>query len=100
MSELLEWTAPSDKYRDYCLWDYAPVAPTEGKLRQASLLWHSFAALAAPRRLRDMVEAVRRALGPFATVWGVKRIGESFSWELYFYDYDRLARRVQPASVA
>ncbi len=94
MPDLLEWAQPADKYRDYCLWDYAPLAPTSGKLRQSSLLWNSFAALGAPERLREMVEALRRALGPFETVWGVKRIGEAFSWELYFYDYDRLDRRV------
>lgn len=94
MSELLEWAAPSDKYRDYCLWDYAPVASPEGKLRQSSVLWQSFEALAAPPRLREMVEALRHGLGPFETVWGVKRIGDRFSWELYFYDYERLARRV------
>ena len=99
MPELLEWAAPSDKYRDYCLWDYAPAAAPAGKLRQSSLLWQSFAALAAPARLRDMVEALRRAIGPFETVWGVKRIGDRFSWELYFYDYERLARRVSIARV-
>ncbi len=94
MSDLLEWAQPTDKYRDYCLWDYAPVAPVAGKLRQASVLWQSFEALGAPERLRHMVEALREALGPFETVWGVKRIGERYSWELYFYDYERLARRV------
>ncbi len=94
MAEILEWAAAGDKYRDYCLWDYAPLAPTVGKLKQSSVLWQSFEALGAPPRLRDMVEALRRELGPFATVWGVKRIGDRFSWELYFYDYERLGRAV------
>ena len=78
MAELLEWAAAGDRYRDYCLWDYAPLGPTEGRLRQSSLLWQSFAALGAPPRLRAMVEALRAELGPFETVWGVKRIGERF----------------------
>jgi hypothetical protein len=94
MPEVLEWAGPADKYRDYCLWDYAPLTPAAGKLRQSSLLWQSFDALGAPERLWRMVEATRRAIGPFETVWGVKRIGDRFSWELYFYDYERLARRV------
>jgi hypothetical protein len=37
----LELSAPGDRYADYCLWDYEPVGPTAGRLRQASLLWHS-----------------------------------------------------------
>lgn len=94
MTDTLEWAATGDKYRDYCLWDYAPLAPTAGKLRQSSLLWHSFEVLGAPPRLRQMVEAIRAEIGPFETSWGVKRIGDRFSWELYFYDYERLERRV------
>lgn len=94
MPELLEWAGTGDKYRDYCLWDYAPLRPAAGKLRQSSLLWQSFEALGAPPKLREIVEALRRELGPFETVWGVKRIGDRFSWELYFYDYERLSRRV------
>ena len=29
----LELTAPNDLYYDYCLWQYPPIAPAEGKLR-------------------------------------------------------------------
>ena len=39
-------------------------------------------------------DAVRAEIGSFRTVWGVKRKGADFSWELYFYDYERLERRV------
>lgn len=94
MADILEWAGPNDRYRDYCLWDYEPLVPTAGKLKQSSVLWNAFDALAAPPRLRAMVEALRGELGPFETVWGVKRIGDRFSWELYFYDYERLDRQV------
>ena len=94
MIEVVEPAANGDKYRDYCLWDYHPLRPHAGKIRQSSLLWQSFLALRAPPKLRAMCEALRRGLGPFETVWGVKCIGDSFSWELYFYDYERLGRRV------
>ncbi|MBE7182860.1 MAG: hypothetical protein INR68_00465 [Methylobacterium mesophilicum] len=93
-ASVLEWAEPGDQYRDYCLWDYAPQAATQGKLRSASLLWHSFDTLDKSGRLRAMVEAVRAAIGPFETVWGVKESGGTFSWELYFYDYRRFDRRV------
>jgi hypothetical protein len=90
----LEWAQPSDPYFDYCLWDYRPLAPTAGKLRSASLLWHSFDVLGAPPRLAEIVQAIRSEIGPFRTVWGVKKLGDRYSWELYFYDYGRLERTV------
>lgn len=90
----LEATEPGDAYRDYCLWTYAPVARTVGKLRSASLLWQSFAAVEADPRLAELSRALRDALGPFRTVWGVKRAGGVTSWEYYFYDYARIARTV------
>lgn len=91
---MLEWTSPSDPYFDYCLWDYKPLAPTSGKLRSSSLLWHSLDALGAPPRLAEMVRAVQAEIGPFRTVWGVKKLGDRYAWELYFYDYGRLEREV------
>lgn len=91
---MLEWTSPSDPYFDYCLWDYKPLAPTSGKLRSSSLLWHSFDALGAPPRLAEMVRAVQAEIGPFRTVWGVKKLADRYAWELYFYDYGRLEREV------
>ncbi|MCJ2038376.1 hypothetical protein MKK55_05305 [Methylobacterium sp. J-059] len=95
----LEFAAPGDPARDYCLWDYRPPAPAAGKLRSASLLWHAFRTAGADPRLAAMSRTLRTGLGPFRTVWGVKRIGDAFSWEYYFYDYARLARQVSVARV-
>jgi len=94
MADLLDWTRPDDPQLDYCLWPYKPVAPTDGKLRSSTLLWQSFDALGAPGRLAEMVRAVTAEIGPFKTVWGVKQKGGHYSWELYFYDYERLEREV------
>lgn len=95
----LELTQPGDAYRDYCLWDYTPPARPEGKLRPASLLWHSFEVAGADPGLAAMSRTLRQDLGPFRTVWGVKRIGGAFSWEYYFYDYARLNRTSSVARV-
>lgn len=95
----LEFARADDPSRDYCLWDYAPPRPGAGKLRSASLLWQSFRAAGADPRLAALSRALRERLGPFRTVWGAKRIGESFSWEYYFYDYARLGRTVSIARV-
>lgn len=94
MAEYLDWTRPGDPQLDYCLWPYNPVAAAAGKLRSSTLLWQSFDALGAPPLLGEMVRAVRAEIGPFRTVWGVKQKGADVSWELYFYDYERLAREV------
>lgn len=88
----LELTAPGDLYYDYCLWQYGPVAPTEGKLRAASLLYHTFELAGAPGSAYDLVRALRQEIGMFNTVWGVKQVDGRLRWELYFYDYRRRAR--------
>jgi hypothetical protein len=94
----LERTTPRDRYADYCLWDYPPVASPAGKLRSASLLWRAIEA-AGGAHLRAACMALRDALGPFRTVFGVKKIADRLSFEFYFYDYARLERRVSIAQI-
>jgi hypothetical protein len=95
----LERSAAADRYADYCLWDYPPVAPTQGKLRCANLLWRALEAAGASPRLFDACQALRAGLGPFRTVFGVKKIAGRLSFEFYFYDYARLEREVSIARV-
>ena len=71
--EDLERSAPGDRYADYCLWDYPPVAPPAGKLRCANLLWRALAAAGAGPRFYEACRALRTGLGPFRTVFGVKQ---------------------------
>lgn len=88
----LELSTAQDPYLDYCLWDYAPLAPWENKLRSVNLLFHSFSVAGANDRMFDLCEAIRRGIGPFRTVWSVKNVAGLLSWEFYFYDYGRLER--------
>jgi hypothetical protein len=90
----LERTGPGDRFADYCLWDYAPVANPAGKLRSSNLLWRALACCGGAPRLVEACEALRRSLGAFQTVYGVKKQGDRLSFEFYFYDYARLERRV------
>lgn len=85
---------PGDLCRDFCLWDYAPVAPMTGRWHGATLLWQALQAMQAPPFFRQMLLALRRDLGRGSTVWGIKQAGNSLSVELYFYDYARMARKV------
>ena len=90
----LERAAPQDRYADYCLWDYPPVTPPAGKLRCANLLWRSIEAGGGAPHLKAACMALRDGLGPFRTVFGVKKIAGKLSYEFYFYDYARLERDV------
>ena len=95
----LERTRPQDRYADYCLWDYPTPAPPAGKLRCANLLWRAIEASGEGAPLRTVCEALRRQLGPFRTVFGVKKVADRLSFEFYFYDYGRLERDVSISNV-
>jgi len=99
LTQPLEFTAPDDRYYSYCWWNYTPVADPANKLRPLNLLLHSFAVAGAGDRALEVVYALRRALGAFRTVWGVKRIGDRLAWEFYFYDYKRRERDVSISRV-
>ena len=92
--QTLERSAAGDRYADYCLWDYPPVTPTQGKLRCANLLWRALDAAGAGPQFHAACRALRAGLGPFRTVFGVKKIADRLSFEFYFYDYARLEREV------
>lgn len=88
----LEPTEASDRYFDYCLWEYSPVADPQHKLRSINLLHQSFASAGMDARAYALVQAVRAGIGHGNTVWGVKQQAGVLSWELYFYDYGRRQR--------
>jgi len=90
----VEYTAADDKYFNYCWWPYNPVAETEGKLRPASLLFHSFCLAQIDERAYELVQRIRSEIGMFRTVWGTKQVAGQMQWEFYFYDYQRRERNV------
>lgn len=95
----LEPTTSADLYYNYCWWPYQPVAPTAGKLRPVSLLFETFALAGLGADAFALVETLRRAIGPFRTVWGAKQAGGRWGWEFYFYDYKRRERDVSISRV-
>src|SRR5262249_26098988 len=71
---------------DYCLLPYHPLVPPEGKLPSAWVLAQSFALAEAPLSATAMIGALRDALGPSRTVWGIKLDSDGrIGWELYLY---------------
>jgi hypothetical protein len=90
-----------DKFRDFCLWDYYPAAALQSDtLRQSALLAASLDMVPHGAALADAFGHIRRCWGAFETVWGIKSSPTGLSWELYFYDYGRGARRNGIAALA
>jgi len=94
-----EFATGEDRYFNYCLWPYQPVAPTDDKFRGISVLYQSFEFAGLDKRAYDFVEAIRNAIGPFQTVFGIKQFDGRMGWEFYFYDYLRLGRQVSMSKV-
>lgn len=88
----LEYADADEMFYDFCLWEYAPIAPHVGKLRPSSLLLHSFETAGMDERVFRFVGAIRSGFGVSKTVWGIKNLGDRIAWEFYFYDY-RLTQR-------
>jgi len=88
----VEHTTAHDRYYNYCLYDYKPVASPENKLRPVNLLYDSFRFTRIDSRAYNVVDAIREGIGMHNTVWGIKLVGEEIGWEFYFYDYQRRER--------
>ena len=94
-----EFATGSDRYFNYCLWPYQPVAATEDKFRGINVLYQSFEFAGIDKRAYRFVEAIRDAIGPFQTVFGIKQVDGRVGWEFYFYDYQRRERKVSMSRV-
>lgn len=91
---------PDDPFRDFCQWDYDPVtAPNAQTLRQSVFLMHALDQTPGGERLAAIFGRIQDRWGAFNTVWGVKSTEGVLSWELYFYDYDRMDRRLGIAAL-
>lgn len=86
-----ERVAPGDRFLDYVLTPYRPLVAPEGRLRSVNALYRSFALAGVEDEGRRSVECLRAGLGPFRSVWGVKRdhATNALAWEYYFYDPPR-----------
>ncbi len=92
MRPRFEFTGPGEQLFNYCLWEYRPQAPMDGKFHSINLLLHSFELAGLGQHAVAVVDTIRRAVGPSRTVWGLKHGPEGFRWEFYFYDYQRRGR--------
>jgi hypothetical protein len=88
-----EYATAGDPALNYCLWAYSPARPAEDKFRSVNLLFQSFDHAGIDERAFEIVEAIREAVGPFRTVFGVKLLEQRLAWEFYFYDYGRSPSR-------
>jgi hypothetical protein len=94
MHELIYVPMPSDaKYRNYCSWEYAPLARGEGKLRPSALLYFAISRETHRDFLCDAIAEIQATHGLFDSVYGIKRVENRWKLEIYIYDYDRTQRR-------
>ena len=98
-AERFEYTTSRDPSLNYCLWQYSPAVPAEDKFRSVNLLFQSFDHAGIDARAFDIVDAIRAAIGPFRTVFGIKLLADRLAWEFYFYDYERRQREVSISRV-
>lgn len=98
-AERFEYATAQDPSLNYCLWDYRRPAPSEDKFRSINLLLQSFEFAGVGERCHALVDAVRDAVGPFRTVFGIKLHEGRLAWEFYFYDYARTEREVSISRV-
>lgn len=99
VAERFEYATSRDPALNYCLWQYAPARPAEDNFRSINLLLQSFDYARVDERAYEIVNLIRDAIGPFRTVFGVKRLGDRLAWEFYFYDYARRQRQVSISRV-
>lgn len=95
----IEYSTGRDPSLNYCLWEYSPARSAEDKFRSINLLLQSFDHAGIDARALDIVDAIREAIGPFRTVYGVKLRQGRLGWEFYFYDYKRRQREVSISRV-
>jgi hypothetical protein len=90
-----------DPALDFCLWPYDPPSPVhDASLAGANLLYAAGAGAGCADVYRNLAASLRKTLGPFRSVWGVKWDGAALSGEFYFYDYNRLERAAPFARIA
>ncbi len=90
-----QFSRPGDIAQDFCIWPYTPPrVATDDALRSVALLYKSFEAAGVGAEMLALTDTLRNRWGRFATVWGMKWSDAGPSWEFYFYDYAREARRL------
>jgi hypothetical protein len=99
LAERLEYSCAADVALNYCLWEYERPAPAEDKFRSVNLLYQSFDWAGLNANAYAIVDALRESLGPWRTVFGIKKIDARLAWEFYFYDYRRQQREVSVSRV-
>jgi len=92
LEDRLEYATAGEMLHDFCLWEYPPAAPCDGKFRSVNLLFQSFEVAGVGEACYDLVQRLRDGIGTSRTVFGVKWVGGELRWEFYFYDYRRRAR--------
>jgi len=86
--------AESDKFYDYCHFEYKPGTASGDKLRSVDLLIRSFDSAKCEKEFYNFVDILRQKFGVNNTVWGIKNNDGKISWEYYFYNPEKKDSRI------
>lgn len=98
-SPLVRRCSGEDPLLDYCLVPYRPARPAQGKLHSSCLLASMAPQLGLGGALDGLAQAIVDRIGRDKTVWAVKKFGDAYSLELYFYNYGREDPDVTPSNL-
>jgi len=81
------------EFRDYTHSAYAPLATNAGKFTNEKffirMLEHLETSQSKRKKIIKLKDKICKTLGINKTVWGVKKRDSRFSWEFYFYNYNK-----------
>jgi len=90
----IEPTSASDKFYDYCHYEYKPSMNFYNKLRPVNLLINSFDYARCKNEFYNFVNIIKKSFGLNNTVWGVKKVGNDVLWEFYFYNWQKKGTKI------
>ena len=71
--------------------------PLRALLPSSVLLWWSLQAAGAPHAMYHYIKALQDHVGKNEMVWSFKKVGEKFSWEIYFYGWPQVSAEMPSA---
>ncbi|MCP4217041.1 MAG: hypothetical protein GY765_20505, partial [bacterium] len=89
MNHFFETTTAEEKFFDYCHYQYMPTTTHQNKHRSINLLYHFLQQLNFDAPFFEIISIIREKVGPKNTVWGIKKINDSYACEFYFYSSGR-----------
>ena len=94
-----ELTTEKDKFYDYRLMEYRPLINFSDKLRSINLLFNSFKYANCKNEFFNYVRLLQNYFGIKRTIWGIKKVNNTITWEFYFCNLNRNQKKIHVSNV-